>query len=301
MPSAANYLGTAAYWTERVRKEGEESDQGFDWLLAGDDAGFKAFIAHAAGESAAALAPLRTTPRVLHLGPGSSTLSLWMRDLVGDPGRVVHVDFAESAKELGERWERERWPDAPEGQRMRWLTGDLLDIVEVLAIPRAVERLEEEEGRGEVEGPVLFDVLVDKGTLDAVSCAESAPPLSEVVERAKKYAPEMSAKVLKQPIYSSLVVALNLATICRPGAAWVMLSYSGTRFDAFTARVKEGTPSSLEELASRLWRLEVRRELEAEEKQDGGGGGEGETSDGAANGPKVYHWVYLLRRTDVPF
>lgn len=283
MPSAANYLGGAAYWTERLRDEGK-TEEGFDWLLAGDDAGFKQFIRDTVESSKASLtAPDATEavePLVLHLGPGSSTLSLWMRGLVTEPANIIHYDFAESAKELGERWERERWPDAGE-KRMRWMIGDLLALSDVQDLSRAVA----DEGKD----PVLFDVLVDKGTLDAVSCAEDLTlnPETGLGLRVKNYAPEMPVKIIKAPVYSSLMVALNLATITRPGAAWVMLSYSGTRFDAFTARINTTTPRSLEELASRLWRLEVRRELEAEQKT------------GESSGPKVYHWLYLLRRTDV--
>lgn len=289
MPSAANYLGTAAYWSDRVRSEGEGDEQGFDWLLPSDNAGFKSFITDAVKQAAAQIA---ATPRVLHLGPGSSRLSLWMRDLVDDPRHVVHLDFAESAKELGERWERELWPDAGDA-RMRWLTGDLLELPSVLSVPQSLEMTEQAEGR-EVPSPILFDVLVDKGTLDAISCVEALAPQGDLLERIKNFAPDMPAKVIKTPIYSSLMVALNLATISRPGAAWVMLSYGGTRFDAFTARVRSETPRSLEELASRLWRLEVRRELEEDAK-------EVEDHDGDASKAKAYHWVYLLRRTDVPF
>lgn len=55
------------------------------------------------------------------------------------------------------------------------------------------------------------------------------------------------------------------------------------------------TPRDLEELASRLWRLEVRRELEEDAKEAG------TDEDGARTKTKAYHWLYLLRRTDVPF
>ncbi|KAH6646013.1 hypothetical protein BKA67DRAFT_541006 [Truncatella angustata] len=288
MPSAANYLGRAEYWTERVRSEGEGDEQGFDWLLPSDNAGFKSFITDAVKQVST---QTTETPRVLHLGPGSSKLSLWMHDLVDKPHHVVHFDFAESAKELGERWERESWPDAGE-QRMRWMTGDLLELSSVRGLTQSLEDAERSEGRG-VPGPILFDVLVDKGTLDAISCVEALAPQSELVECIKNYAPEIPAKVIKTPIYSSLMVALNLAAICRPGAAWVMLSYGGTRFDAFTARVRSETPRSLEELASRLWRLEVRRELEEDVKT--------EDENGDVKRTKAYHWLYLLRRTDVPF
>ncbi|KAI1850414.1 hypothetical protein JX266_004272 [Neoarthrinium moseri] len=289
MPSAANYLGSAAYWTERVRSEGEGDEQGFDWLLPSDNTGFKSFISDAVKDAATRTA---ATPRVLHLGPGSSRLSLWMHDLVDDPRHVVHFDFAESAKELGERWERECWPEAAE-RRMRWMTGDLLELPSVLSISQRLESTERAEG-GEVSSPILFDVLVDKGTLDAISCVEALAPQGDLVERIKTFAPDMPAKLIKEPIYSSLMVALNLATISRPGAAWVMLSYGGTRFDTFAARVRSETPRSLEELASRLWRLEVRRELEEDAKEI-------TDENGVTSKTKAYHWLYLLRRTDVPF
>jgi EEF1A lysine methyltransferase 4 len=290
MPSAANYLGTADYWTERVRSEGMGGGQGFDWLLSSDNSGFRTFISDATKEASAKLA---ATPRILHLGPGSSRLSLWMRDLVDRPDHVVHFDFAESAKELGERWERECWPDAGE-ERMRWMTGDLLELPSVLGISQRLENTERSEG---VEAPslVLFDILVDKGTLDAISCVEALIPGDELAGRIRSFAPDISPKILKTPIYSSLMVALNLATISRPGAAWIILSYGGTRFDAFTARVRPETPTSLEELASRLWRLEIRQELEESvpEAKD--------ESNGEFKKPKIYHWFYLLRRTNVPF
>lgn len=340
---AGQYLASAAYWTERLRAEGATRD-GFDWLLAGDDAGFKSFIKETVDSFSETTrsAPedsLQAPPRILHIGPGSSRLSLWLRNLLSDPRDVAHVDFAPSAKEVGERWEREEWPDntnaievaAPAGEmksvkRMHWLTADILQFDDVLRLPARVAETDIADGRYTSNGqqtplssalttteateqtannkfnpPIYFTILIDKGTLDAVSCAadlSAASQSADLVCRIRKYAPSMPTRKLNAPIYSSLVVAMNLAAIAAPGAAWIFLSYSGTRFDMFAMKIpvpqdgKMEEPKTLEELAARLWRLEVRRELVAEEKAKGGETG---------NSAPVYHWLYLLRRTEVLF
>lgn len=183
---------------------------------------------------------------ILHIGCGSSELSLALRRLVGDEKAtsVVNLDFAPAAIEIG----REREISAFGDVRMRWTTADLLNW-------SSLEPLAQENGSDKKYG-----IVVEKSCIDALSCG-----LDVCVEGKTYYPPDL--------------LAIHLARLTVPGALWVVMSYSSSRFDFLKNDESE---------ASVYWEMVGENRMKAEEKPTEGGGFK----------PKMWNFVYSLRRTE---
>lgn len=301
------------YWDERFTK----NPSAFDWLLPANC--LDGPIVEAIDASS------NPRPNLLHIGCGTSVLSLHLRSHVKDPRQIHNTDFSRVAVELGAKWEREVFeaevaakeasgsfgtkekpansdseslPKANgEGHveitngspdhppRMRWSTLDLLS-------PSSIRALAEKE---------TYDIVVDKSTCDAISCGDdvcvSLPHSLLLADFTLN--PGVEATTLK--IHPLHILALHLASLVPAGGRWIALSYSGHRFpffEPYPEKVEEGRLDD-EVFAKgfihpgRLWRLERKEMVEVEEE---GSGAEGR---GIVHRPRTAHWVYVMARTDV--
>jgi hypothetical protein len=171
-----------SYWRARF-----EHETAFEWLLSSP-----AFMS--------ILEPHLTQSysRVLHLGFGTSDLQNHLRTRCRRPSEVVNVDYEPLAAERGRDLERRAFGDV----RMHYVVADVTDL------QRDLER------KGHVRGGT-FDLVIDKSTADAVSCAGTE---------------------------ALLRMAGNIRSVLAPDGVWISLSYSATRFDL------EGLPFDVEVL-----------------------------------------------------
>ncbi|KAI9360355.1 hypothetical protein DFJ73DRAFT_621429 [Zopfochytrium polystomum] len=176
-----------SYWSARFANEAS-----FEWLLSSE-----AFL----GLIRPHIARLdKATARILHLGFGTSDLQLHLRaagfggmhadaetDCAG--AAVVNVDFAPEACERGRRQEHAAFGNV----RMRYVVAD-------------ATRLD----AAALGGP--FDLVLDKSTADAVSCAGDA-----------------AVRALVRSVRGCL----------KPdGGVWISLSYAASRFDPSESPVR---------------------------------------------------------------
>ncbi|EAW12390.1 uncharacterized protein ACLA_063580 [Aspergillus clavatus NRRL 1] len=245
---AADY-DEAAYWDTKFAT-GKDAGE---WLNSGD------ILIDAALSELNRRPHPDATPRVLHLGPGISTLGTRLCELFqgrGWPGScIVNADFSAEAVRLGREQEARKEQD----QAMKWIQVDLRSWGDVAGLCP--------------HGP--FDVLLDKSTSDAIATsptmtlsalsdkASLCPSVREIVER--------NGELTLSPVE---LLALHLVPLTLEGATWIALSYSSTRFDNLT-------------YAGKYWNLVSRTPMTAPK---------GETFTSAYT-PEVFHWAYVLRRT----
>ncbi|GBE77678.1 hypothetical protein BKA93DRAFT_753948 [Sparassis latifolia] len=269
-----------SYWENRFRTESH-----FEWL--GD--GVATIIPHLRASLRAQR--VSSPPRLLHIGAGSSWLSDCIletyRDEFGqsvDASMIVNLDFSEEVVRRGMD------SQAGGGGGMRWIRADALqwqDLAAVLVRPDSDKGGLDHPGLEAVIGS--FGLVVDKSTSDSIACAEnvalssSDPHLNPIV---KAFLEKNAAYALK--LYPVEVLALHLASLTHPGAIWIALSFSASRFEFLASPERVDTSlntiSSVE--PSRYWVLQQVDEVEACPGKEGVGA------------PHVQHFVYVLRRTD---
>ncbi|OJD37703.1 endothelin-converting enzyme 2-like protein [Diplodia corticola] len=180
------------YWDQRFTK----NPSAFDWLLPANclDGVIVEALDHASS-------PSNPRPRLLHIGCGTSALSLHLRSHVDDPRQVHNTDFSRVAVELGAQWERDVFePDAPTAREE---TGAPKQDDAATPPPDPVDETTAgaEGGReGAAENPAdhhpprmqwstldllslpsiaalahRYDIVVDKSTCDAISCGDDVP------------------------------------------------------------------------------------------------------------------------------
>ena len=261
--AAGNALSyhSPAYWEHRFTTDPREAG-GFEWLSS--------------SLSLLSLLPPDTllanpSPRVLHIGVGTSRLSLdllkyWKAESPADwqsrARGVVNVDFSERSIEFQKRREREFLDEVGEegvkGGLMRYEVMDLLNWAEVKSV------LSEAEGG--------FDVVLDKSTTDSISTGEDTPfsLISDshhhptLVDLAKQPQRE------KEAVATTQVLGVNLASVVRKGGLWLCHSYSSGRWDDV---IQEGWP----------WTEVAKTPVPVEQSK--------------ANAPQINHWIYTLQRT----
>ncbi|KAK1245346.1 hypothetical protein MKX08_004975 [Trichoderma sp. CBMAI-0020] len=190
-----------AYWHDRFSTE-----TSFEWLLG-------------SAEFISIIKPILTNfepsaARILHIGPGTSDLQNYLRHLGFLD--VTNVDYEPLAAERGRELEKQAFGDV----KMKYAVADATQL----------QLSADEECK--------FDLVVDKSTVDAISCGGE-----DQVRR------------------MASCVRGHLA----PGAVWVSMSYSASRFDI------DGLPFNVEVLAKVP------------------------TSKMKATDPDIFHWCYLLR------
>lgn len=275
-------FGDREYWDDRYAKRGDD----FEWLLPATalDAAISAAVENAEGPN----------PRVIHLGCGTSSLSYHLRKFVEKPGQVKNVDFSGPAIEMCRERERELFggqgsngshgEDKFEG--MEWSVVDLLLATDITRLAP--------------EGTPTYGVIVDKSTCDSVCCADDVSmPASSLIRAVDTSHSDLEASRI--PIVSGVhpldMLGVSMAYLTPPGAHWVALSYSNTRFSDWfpehsppPAAWIRGEKNCLPHPA-RLWELKSWEAIPVEQNDGKAGLG--------VHTPEIMHYLYVLVRTDV--
>lgn len=275
------------YWENRFH----QNEQAFDWLLPAscmDPQIIEALSLRPEGSS-----------KILHIGCGTSLLSLHLRAHVEDPVQIHNVDFSAKAIEWGMQSERDIFHNQ-EGDNtkkvrdgankgygvrtdnmMRWSQVSLLSQSSVLSTcPES-----------------SYDIIVDKSTADAIACGDDV----EVSFKSKSDLKETDSRLYGKHhdevsglVHPVCMLALHLALIAAPGCRWIALSYSSDRFpflhnDPFP---EESVPPQLLDNGypdpARYWRLVIKEAVDAPEEEN----------TGATHRPRISHWLYVLERTN---
>ncbi|PIL31813.1 hypothetical protein GSI_06517 [Ganoderma sinense ZZ0214-1] len=264
-----------SYWNARF-----ENESHFEWLGDGSDT----IIPHLRTHLLSLRVPSPSRPaRLLHIGAGTSSLSERIRELYHniygpqvDEQAIVNVDFAETLVA------REREKEATLargwlGTGMQWICADALKWKELEA---ALHWSKEERA---------FDLIVDKSTSDAISCAQdisySSPDLSLHPVLKELLAAQEGQKLSVPPVQ---LLAIHLASLVCPGGLWVALTFSSTRF-SFLSSLEPGD-NALPSHAAIYWDVEKIVALDAPTGMD---------PEGGVYGPVVQHYVFLIRRKDI--
>jgi hypothetical protein len=257
------------YWEDKYKS----SDRPFEWLLP----------PHVLeSEFQSSLKRYPPNPLILHIGPGNSQLSFYLRKSTENPELIHNLDFSQTALDWGSETEAAQFPS--QQKRMKWMKGSLTDIRSLLNV------CEHEQ----------YSIIVDKSTTDSISCGYevdidiSFPLTSSPTTPAHSNNPKTSYVLPLQ------VLAINLAYICKPGATWIVVSYSKKRFDVLctdlTDNDKEFVDPALYEQGfpdvKKLWRIENSTIIETAEKHRKNGS--------VVHRPKAEHYMFILRRTDTP-
>ncbi|KAI0159876.1 S-adenosyl-L-methionine-dependent methyltransferase [Hypoxylon sp. FL1284] len=160
-----------SYWRERFA-----SEESFEWLASSES--FMSIME----PYLSAVCRERRPPRILHLGSGTSDLHNHLRRK-GCPD-VTNVDYEPLALERGRRLEKGAFGDV----QTKYVVADATQL-----------------GGGDLPRNAAFDVVVDKSTVDAVSCGGAT---------------------------ALLRMAAGVRSRLADGGLWISLSYSATRFAA---------------------------------------------------------------------
>jgi hypothetical protein len=292
--------GTQEYWESRFK----HNKTTYDWLE------------HATkldAEIAEALTLSKLDrPLVLHIGSGTSMLSIHLRAFVNDPTQIQHIDFSAEAIEWGRNLEKETFcfvlddeddelddnVEFPEGfgkaeeqlrnevPMMKWTQTSLLDLQSVISTC-------------ELGG---YQVIVDKSCCDAIACASWVKipiPFFLCTENANSNSSTIDSDMFTEDEYSIYplnLLAIHLALVAKPAARWIALSYSKDRWpfcpdDSMpeSRAAEQGLPNELLENGfpdpAKLWSL-IKKEPIVETTT-----GEGVEHSG--------HWIYVFERTNL--
>jgi hypothetical protein len=257
MPTSTPSFGDLEYWNKRFTKE-----DSFEWLA--DFTVLEPWLERAIAEESGS----NGRPQVLHIGCGSSALSMQLRDLVDSPQQIHNVDYSGVIIEKNRQHEYEILCSSEAKRELcRWSTLDLLSAPQVLDF----------EGSGEG-----YDVIIDKSTSDAISCSEDVSvELPYPINTTK---PSRSYHLSVAAVYSLDILAIHLAYLAKPGCSWVVVSYSASRFSHMEEEITtEGLPRP-----SELWTLEKHEKIE-----------QPPDPNDTVHRPPVMHHLYVLRRTDL--
>lgn len=270
MSSDAPEYDTVEYWENKYKS----TDRPFEWLLP----------PHVLGdEFQSSLKRYQSNhPLVLHIGPGNSQLSFYLRNSIEDPEQIHNLDFSQTALDWGVETEDARFPD--QQKRMKWMRASLTDIRSLLTV------CEREQ----------YSIIVDKSTSDSIACGYDVDididfPLSTTPTTIHSNHPKTSYVLPLQ------VLAINLAYICKPGATWIALSYSQKRFDILYTDLTDDDKEYVDPALHRqgfpdvkkIWTLESSSTIETAEEHT-------RTNGSIVHRPKAEHYMFILRRTQTP-
>jgi hypothetical protein len=289
--------GTQDYWESRFKT----NTASYDWLENASllDSEIAEALSACDGDA----------PKILHIGCGTSMLSIHLRGFVGDPRQISNIDFSSEAIELGRKLERDTfnfaWDDEDDGEATEFPEGEMKsqlkkEVPMMKWIQTSLLELESVIATCELGG---YDVIVDKSCCDAIACASwvniplpfflcmDSPALD--VPEAQKSKPLTEEKY---SIYPLNLLAIHLALIARPGARWIALSFSKDRWpfcpDKSMPESTAADQSLPRELLdhgfpdpSKLWSLIKKEAVLSETEEDGM--------------QQTGHWIYVFERTNV--
>lgn len=257
MPSTTHSFGDVEYWNKRFTNEEQ-----FDWLA--DFAVLEPWLKKAIAERS----NHNEKPQLLHIGCGSSALSIQLRELVRSPKQIHNVDYSSVVIERHRQREIELL-DSSEvtTEPTSWSTLDLLSASQILDFGAS--------GEG-------CDVIIDKSTSDAISCAEDVT-IDLPYQISNLLTTQLNHTSTTKTVFPLDILAHHLAYLANPGCQWVVLSYSASRFSHWNDRViTEGLPHPLE-----LWNIERHEKIEQPpDPKD------------TVQRPPIMHHLYILHRTD---
>ncbi|KAG9765632.1 hypothetical protein KCU73_g349, partial [Aureobasidium melanogenum] len=258
MPSTIHSFGDVEYWNNRFAKEEQ-----FDWLADFTvlEPWLKKSIAERSGHDG--------RPQILHIGCGSSALSIQLRGLVKSPKQIHNVDYSSVVIERNRQREIKLLNSSEATlEPTSWSTLDLLSALQILDFGASGTRC---------------DVIIDKSTSDAISCAGDVT--IELPYRISNLpTTQLDHSRTTKTMFPLDLLAHHLAYLANPGCLWIVLSYSSSRFSHWDDRDNtEGLSHPLE-----LWDIE--RHEKIEQPSD---------PNDTVHRPPVMHHLYVLRRTDV--
>jgi hypothetical protein len=280
------------YWEKKYKS----NDLPFEWLVASHSLeGNIKDILQKSDES-------RT--KILHIGCGTSSMSYTLRSLVEDPSDVHNVDFSKEAIHQGiqmeqviiksEKGSEAQHPAIPKvshnkGNAMRWSHASLLSLDSLL------DQCE----------PSEYSIVVDKSTSDSIACGDDVEIQSPFLITSNALSLEARNRISLNDrtvfrVYPLHILALHLALFTKPGSIWIAVSYSSTRFDFLDPHLEKHDERFLkEELLNhgfpdtrKLWVLEQVSDIETTEHYM--------EHARPVHRPKVVHFMFILRRTDIP-
>ncbi|KAK6500459.1 hypothetical protein TWF481_010802 [Arthrobotrys musiformis] len=266
---AAPSFGEKSYWDTRFTK----NPSPFDWLVPAGATSFLSAIQSSL--STITTSSSADSPRILHIGCGTSSLSFQLKNFVKDPKQIYNIDFSSIAIEAGE---------SKDGS-MNWKTLDLLSTKQILDFRKSVI-FEGAEGG--------FGLIIDKSTADAIACAEDVDLQLPYVIAPAAEAVEAKSQVTAG-VHPLAVLSLHMAYLTAPGAKWLLLSYSTSRCSFLTSQdrddriVKEDILEQGFTDPRLLWKVINEEALSAREET-------GEANRVVAR-PVVKHTLYTLERT----
>ncbi|KAK7702569.1 hypothetical protein SLS64_009532 [Diaporthe eres] len=187
------------YWHARFATETK-----FEWLATSEE-----FMRILEADADFSQRLNRASSRVLHVGFGTSDLQNHLRAAGFE--RVLNVDYEPLAVERGRQLEEAAFG----GVRMGYAVADATRLDADLGLAEEQDQ-GQERGQGEEKERRKFDFVVDKSTVDAVSCGGEEALLS---------------------------MCRAVRRCLAPGGFWISLSYSRWRFDL------DGLPFRYEEIA----------------------------------------------------
>jgi len=241
-----------------------------------------------------------------HAGHGAILHDAEPEKLASSGGRVEEASEAQQRASL-----------APEHSYMRWSAADLLDPFSIL---KACQ-------------PSSYSLIVDKSTCDSIACSDDLyVPLPYPVSTTTQNSASIAMKTESpEPIHPLHIMAVHLALVAKPKARWICLSYSLDRFPflsksppkvPYGAETGTTAPSTLpaeeedpddsdpeydlddipENIIkggfpnpSLLWKLAGKYPIEAPAAEPPSG----HNATATIHRPKIWHFIYVLERTDV--
>lgn len=291
------------HWDFRFEKDPKP----FDWLVP-------AKVLHDVAGEVIEKTEIRE-PRILHIGSGTSESHV-LRKLVAKPGHVLNVDYSDAAVQAGSKREQEilagehitsllapgkhdSVQDTELPPSMRWSCKDLLSLHDGLSMLHN----QQDEGK-------LFDLVLDKSTSDSISCGAAVHLNLPYPLSINGWTRRILGSGTHQPkdVHPLHVLAVHLAALTTPGSGrWIAISYSEDRFPfikPFPATVSQGLlPDDVIQSGfphpHQLWRLEAKEQIDLDDREETLAARKKRLSSGYVHRPKVNHWLYILRRTDV--
>lgn len=302
-------FGDLTYWNTRF-----SSEENFDWLVADFTIlepvlrelinGGKRFITARVDEDGGkddggkdgGKDGKGKTPQILHIGCGNSLLSFQLREFVETATQIHNCDYSPVVIKRQRQREKELLQTGSFGRaggrevQSRWSVLDLLDPEQMANARKGGDG----EDGGEDGGG--YDIIIDKSTTDAISCAEDVvvglPYCININNINTSATATIPTTVCTQPtfpqkaaaIYPPHILAIHLAYLARPGCRWVVLSYSSSRFSDWEG---EGMPQGLPQ-PGELWKM-VKHEkiVQSPDPED------------KVHRPPEMHHLYILERTGV--
>ncbi|KAI8824647.1 hypothetical protein BJ741DRAFT_584140 [Chytriomyces cf. hyalinus JEL632] len=144
----AKDFSSQAFWDDRFIHEEE-----FEWLVSSN-----VLADHCISTMNENLGEGATIPSLLHIGSGTSLVSNALRSKLPH-AKIINLDYAQLAIEKGKRMELSQFGNI----RMGWIVANLLDWIS-LRDALSVESMDASQASGK------FDLIVEKGAADAISC-----------------------------------------------------------------------------------------------------------------------------------